>query len=792
MRFLLVNSIPHYLEIARSRGDLLATHTVVTADLGVAMLLEDEGRNFKELWDYLSDDELESHWEEAWKVSRGWHGIAATDLECFGAHPLLCSELEMVLPCETAINAAVAFDRFIKTERPSELVGAGQAVPIYRNGPPPVYQGTAAIAEAVARWQCDRHQVNFWVCDARPPELERVRPPSMFRQRIPTASHASMPPPASSDRPLLMLLDLLQNSRDLFALESELTRQGNFRVLRVSELRRSYYPIVPPLPESVEASLKKCAALSADARQRYRGGHPYIFANRHLEFQFNGVWEEIRRSCEAAAFMKPIFSLLRPDALLLGADCFTCEGFIRDIARNQGIAVGILLHSGLSITRGWRELCSPADRTFTWGEPDTQALTSVGADSKKMAAVGSLRYLDLASAAGHPLSSKRQDKTLKKRFGFAPEARVISLLTGPANLGLAMSLAHPRKHRDILRDIVRWARERPDVIILLKPHPGYDHLDCYRYLSKTFPANMRFAEGATLRDVLSISDAAFLLNQCTTAALEAMPEIPVAFVRHGYRATPALRTSLDGDVVFHATDLAELAAWNDRLSSDASLRERFLSRQRAFVIRASCDPSGKHPATRITEELEHVLAAKAKTQRNGRDLESSESDVFAGLWHEDVSAVVPLWGALFSSLTLEERPGFLLATAIVLSTVVSDPKRLRPLLSRFGEETARRAGHGDAQTFALSIGLSAMIRSLNRHRWPDVVRFAVQTFRCAPRVAARSQLLWRLVARALVMDGATDLRSLRHFTRSTAPARWKAQTRQPVRPSPPRHEKRRL
>jgi hypothetical protein len=768
-RFLLIDSIPHYREIARAQSELLETHGIITADLGAAMLLEDEGRAFVELWDYLSDADIEENLRQAWSIHSKWHGLEQSALECFGAHPLKASAIEMLLPSEIAINASMAFSRFMKAERPSGIIGAGRQQAIIRNGPPPVYQGTAAIAEAVVCWHCVENRIDFTVRGVRPPKLKKARRAPLLQRKMPMAPEEPARSTAT-DLPLLMLLDLVQNPDELYALESELARQRHFRVVRVSEPRwRQHYPLAPRMPPSLEAAIRSCSAASARARQEYRGPHPYLFANRYLEYQFLEMWNEVRRSCQTAAFVEPILRFIRPDALLLGADCFTREGLIRDIAMYQGIVVGVLVHGGLAPRRGWQEVISPADVTFTWGEVDRKELVAAGADASRLSTIGSLRYHELCASDGgvrRPTPAQEDgDGSLRSQLGLTAQSRIVSLLTGPINLGLGGSYADAKQHRSALREIVQWARENPATGVILKPHPNYDHHDCYGYMSERFPPNMRVVEGVALRDVVAITDVAVLLNYCTTAGLEAMAHVPLVFARQGYRNGASAITTLDGEIVLGANSVAELAGQVEKLASGVA-RQDALERQRVFLTRAICNPNGEHPASSIATALENFL-------RNSSAHEPSkptqqQAVLRNRLWREDAPDVVSDWGELVSTLSGERRTGFLLATAIVLSTISATPVELAPALAAFTTALRQRAGGREVGAFVLGSGLSAMMRAQNGRRWLDVVALAGDTLRRAPRRAATSPLFWLLAARAALSYGVTDVGSVRELVRSAA------------------------
>jgi hypothetical protein len=762
-RLLLVNSVLHYQQLARTRPELLASHVAVTADMGVSALLEDQGRRYHELWDHLTDEELERHWDLAWQLSAEWHGLEPTDLECFGAYPLRASRVEMVTPLETALNTNRAFERLIQEVKPHEVVGTGIEAAVIRDGPPPVYRGTAAIAEAVVRWRCGESGVRFSVSEVPPPALKPRKPPPLNRQRVASAAPDEREA-VGPECPLLMILDIGQNPRELFELESRLLPLRKFRVVRVSELLRSNYPLIPPLPPAVRDDLSRCLALSAEARRRYVGPYPFIFRNPHLEFQFAGIWSEIARSCEVAAFVDPLYRYIRPDALLMGVDCYTTEGLVRDIAARKGIAVGVLVHSGLGPIRSWRSLTSPADLVFCWGNIDGDNLVHYGTARDRLAMIGSLRFQDaLPKLEGPPPPRRPKPLDLMTALGFRglrPPERIVALLTTQTNMGLTCSSVVPREHRAVMRRIISWARSHREVGVLLKPHPTCDHLDWYRYLEPTLPPNVRYVESATLDEVLAVSDAAVLMNYGTTAALEAMVDTPVVFLREGYRRTPGQATALDGDAVLHAASVSELTAHLDALFTDPSFRAGCLARQRAFVAGAIREKDGKHPAVRLAEVFAAHLERRggaAREQEALRPLWGTEPDEFAGRWR-----------ALFARVDPADQTGFLLATAVVAAAIARNPEELEGLMAIPTAALCRAGTAGAGRTVALAASMSAMIRSLNRRQWLEVLAWARRSLVRAPTATARSNLVRRVVGRAMVSHGIDDPQAIWTMIRALA------------------------
>jgi hypothetical protein len=749
-KLLLVTSIPHYRQLRRMEPALLGSHLPVTWDIGVAALLEDEARPFRELWDYLSSEELERNWETAWELCGRWHLLPDTELECFGSHPLKWSSLEMLFAFETALNSATAFSRLMAADLPSEVVGTGDQAPIYRNGPPPIERPVSAVTEAVIRWQCDRAGVPFKVCRIPAPPLQRLRPPPLHRQRVERATLERRR--SFKGQPLIMIVDNGQNERDLLALESEIRRLDRFRLVRISELLRPDYPLLPPIPPSIQLGVSRSQARSFEARRAYRGPYEFVFANSHLDFQFQGLWDEIRRSCASAAFFAPIVQSLRPDAVLFGADCFTCEGLMRDIAMRAGATVGVLVHGGIAPRRGWKDIRSPADITFVWGEADRESFLDQGIPSDRLSVVGSLRYHRSHTDPSGTQERPPRSLELLARLGLRSQRRIVCLLTAQTNSGLLASGSEPREHRRSLRELLRWAFRNPEVGLIIKAHPTYDHVEWYRYLREKFPPNVCFAEGETLSDVLSVSDVAVLLNCGTTAALEALPHVPVVYAGTCRRGVRSQEILFDREGVTRVASINQLTGELERLFDDESYLGDCLNRQRELLPHLLSRGS-IHPAARVVAALQEKLAP------TGPRLEPERAtNLLSELLTEKADEIVDHWMSRLPPPG--NRAGFYAATAIALAARDETPSDLCRTLATFGDRLSRQATRNEVTNLVLATFLSASLGSLNRCRWLEVIALTREAVRSAPLAAMRCGQLWRVAGRAAVSYGIGDWRSV--------------------------------
>jgi hypothetical protein len=65
-------------------------------------------------------------------------------------------------------------------------------------------------------------------------------------------------------------------------------------------------------------------------------------------------------------------------------------------------------------------------------------------------------------------------------------------------------------------------QRRPDLNFIIKSHPGFDYHEIYRKLGDCGYPNLFYKEQFSLKEVVSASEICFMVNYCSTAAIEAI------------------------------------------------------------------------------------------------------------------------------------------------------------------------------------------------------------------------------------------------------------------------------
>ena len=182
---------------------------------------------------------------------------------------------------------------------------------------------------------------------------------------------------------------------------------------------------------------------------------------------------------------------------------------------------------------------------------------------------------------------------------------------------------------------------------VIKAHPGYDYNELYRNMLNSRLPNLMFNEQLTLQVVLDASDVCFIMNYCSTAALEAMLQhVPVLYLDNAIYPLPDWQDGLSHTGIQRVATMRELEAAIDDLlrnrisrkkalaEADKCLRmsfgieERSASERLDFAIRRMLDSHEVGKASGLTDAMawhEFLYSNNAKTAQYRIDLASKHN-----------------------------------------------------------------------------------------------------------------------------------------------------------------------
>lgn len=612
---------------------------IVTADMATAARLEQLGVPFIDEWGLLGPDDVHANWAAAWDLAQRWWDEASVGGE---SHEFPLADIargELHYPFERCLNARRIYDRLLDSLEVRAIEGYFlPPTAAIQTGPKPWGPAVASLSHAVLRWCAGRRGLPVRrIKIPRPLALasgpQNHEPP---RSDAPPIRPAECEPPlyvtllpsrpgylswngddrrraaAATGAQTVLVMEFL-SSREGTALENILSCTPGWRVVRVSRMAPEPGVGAWPWHESARmATFRRAKRTFDDARRRYTGAFPELFANPFLRFQFDAIWAEIIKADRLGEAFRSLIQMVRPSLVVFGYDDFAAERMFKRVARSEGTPTAALIHGGLGAALGARFSGADLDHMLVWGEKDARNVIRYGLAPEKVQTVGSVRYFDLYQSAPRKARETRSAALVEARrqLGMQGDKPIVALLTATI-LEPSAPIAHPAKHRETWRQIIRLASRRPDLSFVIKPHPGWDHYEFYRVLCQGGPPNLVYLHDAGIEGVLAASDIAVLVNCCTTAALEAMLfGVPVVFLRTAIYPIEAAEDPLQDGGAISVNDVVGLETVLDRLVRDDEYRRAALADAELFL--ASCMGGGDGTAyERMWRECERIALPAA-------------------------------------------------------------------------------------------------------------------------------------------------------------------------------------
>jgi hypothetical protein len=535
MELLYFTDISQLKYILNVSPNLLKKYTPITGDLVVSYELENLGIDFIDEWDYLTSKTIESNWILSKKLTKCWTNEAGIDAVYFEDISLNeCAENDLAYSFEAALNARLVYEKIIEKYNVSSIAGFFlPEISVIRTGPFPTHRAVRSISQAVL----------FWIAECRKITVKKLESPYDLSSGIinvkPRVSKSSAKTHIniknSVEKIALVISDGLTQD-EYYALKSSYNSLHDWEIitLNIDDLknisilangRNSFSTLQTYLPSA----------------QKYNGDFPEIFGNKFLNFQFEGIFDEITTASTLAKPFSAFLDTLRPAVVIFGHEAFTIESVLVEISKKKQIPTVSLFHGGFGPKFCFNGLVGKSDKIIVWNHWDKDILQSYGVDSNRINIIGSIRYEQkyISENINNSALDFNNKNNKIKSLGLDPDAPVVVLLTAAINCGFAAPISNPRQHRNALKDIISFIKRRTDLQFVIKPHPSFDYYDLYRNLISEELPNLYFFEDLTFDDVIGISSFSILINYFTTAALESLiNNTPVIFYQNAVYPLP--------------------------------------------------------------------------------------------------------------------------------------------------------------------------------------------------------------------------------------------------------------
>lgn len=762
---LLLDDVAQLEHVLSREPALLKQLHPVTSDLSVATRLEGLGVDFLDLWTLIDGGELAATRSRVHELAAQWWGDERAAIDYRGRCLPAAAVKELLEPFETCLVARTLYERMFDATNPAALHGFFlRPTPMRRSGPTPLSRTSLGMGHTVLRWCAARRtiaihsrrspaQLSADYRDGAPTGIVRppARPDACRAWLVPEApgyvSWAGRRPElpgrhrsdGRTDR-LALLLENVQNPRELEYLEQTLLNRPGWEVLRVIASEQSPCRAWPWHLRPLLTRLRRARAAFEAWCDEYTGPVPEVYANPWFRRQFRSIWVDLERAVGLGESFAHLLELVRPDVAVFGFAAFTLERVLTWVARQSGIPTVGLLHGGLFPRQDPLHMEGDESDLFVWGEADVRRLARPGVQNLHV--VGSPRYWQEYRTWNpdrfETPARATEQRAAREALRLPTDRSVVLLITTAISSGFCLVNSDAARHRAAWRDLLALVRRRPDLTFVLKPHPGYDSFAFYRWICRDAPSNLVLLWDASLSAVLPAADVAVLVNCCTTGALEAiLAGLPVVFLRAAGYATALHRDSMHDHGAVSVTTVAELEEAVARLLTNPEFR-RIVRQDAAELLRLILDAPSPPAPERIVSRLEEIVASSGQERQPLTDWPARYDEVVRLLINDNREAFVTAWRDFVQAMQTNDVSEsiirqFLFCLAVDLGRTLPDAEELLAIVDR-----CRAGKQSDQEGFRLS----ACLTSLSWHAYPVDSPAAVLLTAEIVRLRPRALLHW--------------------------------------------------
>ncbi|MES2427311.1 MAG: hypothetical protein V4560_10080 [Bacteroidota bacterium] len=380
-------------------------------------------------------------------------------------------------------------------------------------------------------------------------------------------------------------------------------KMDDWQVISIAKLDLKHHGFKNEGSLNISKQLQYAWKIFNDNIAKYDGSYPEIFANKYLNFQFRRIWDEMELSVEYASIFLTVLDILKPSVIILGHEAFTVERVFVALSKKKDIPTVGLLHGGFGHRLGYKGIIGDSDSILVWNDVDVTCLKLYGEDESKLLKIGCIRYEAKYKKYTQKLSSgqKEINEEAKRRIRIRHNCPAVLIVTAAINSGFSAPIANPKEHREAFDELLKLVITRKDLTFIIKAHPSYDYYEIYRRLHSLNLPNLVFLENATLDEAIEASDVCLLINNFTTAALEAMLyQIPVIYLNNAVYDLPGWEENIPDFNINRIHSVFELESKIDALLNNTGLKENtFVESDK--IIRKILDINGRSPYDRLTD-----------------------------------------------------------------------------------------------------------------------------------------------------------------------------------------------
>ncbi|HEY4784550.1 MAG TPA: hypothetical protein VIH57_00810 [Bacteroidales bacterium] len=616
MNLLYFTDISQFQYVLERKPQLLEQMQPITGDIVVAYELQNRNINFINEWDFLEPADIERSWEIANNLSVDWWNKNMTRPEYEGISLVDATRQDLVYSFEACLNANVVYERIFKNYPINRISGYFlPSVGVIRTGPAPTHRAVRSVSQAVLFWLADQHNIIVEKFEAEYPlsrgTLNNVRLSSS------NLGNPNRKGKAKTVTKSALIVYGMMSGGEYKAVTESFNNLPDWQVFSFSNAMLDDCKSISSENSSVKEGLKLSWKLYNDL-SNYKGSYPELFANPYLQFQFKRIWDEMEIAVDYGNVFSIYLDIVKPSVVFFGHEAFTRDRVLVQLAKKRNITTVGLLHGGLGHKIGYRGLVGDVDSVLVWNDIDTESLISYGVHESRLHKIGSISY---EHKFGNYVknSNNTQDRAknkLKSYIGLSLGSPVVLILTTAINTGFAAPIADPRKHIDVLNQLLELIKVRHDLQFIIKAHPSFDYYEIYRRLNGLNLPNLKFLENISLDEAIEVSDVCIMPNYFTTAALEAMlNRVQVVYLDNAVYPLKDWKDIVPDFNINRVHSVLELECHLDKLLTDPIFRESSLN-EADKLIGKILDTSKKGAKEQLLDFIKGIGTEEHEANRN--------------------------------------------------------------------------------------------------------------------------------------------------------------------------------
>ncbi len=530
------NEIKYFIQ-----NSLTHHYIPIVCDLNVIHLLERDKIEYINIWDFISNDEIQLNWKLSNELPRAWGEFNIEDELKYS----VCGDLFYSI--QTALNTSTIFKKiFTQNEIEIILLFEKSKIGVLRGGPNPMNSYLVGISNSVIKYISKSYNVevvNINLLDRNTEFNFNNKKTDSFIINYNTEENGNS---------VLIFEEMFSGKDKLAVIKYFQEKSWNIYIVNNSILDGILFD------SEINTDILS-DFFTSNSNGKVLADYPEIFNNDFLNYQFEAVIRELEFSKNRALVFKKLLLNLNPTVVIFGHDNFINE-YILTIETNR------LNFESISFIHG----IFGSKINFD---------SSVGCSNSFLAYNSIFKEIFPNKSANiHPIGDLFTSYFRKNLINHIPDLRnniikKILIITSPINSHLSVPIASANIHLKFYEELKIYANRNLRISFYIKPHPGYDHYDFYKnYIGN----NIYLIKDSNLNDVIDECNLILMPNCITSAALDCfLKRKPLIFFNNAIYDLPDWRFSIPSLEDFELSNFTDLELFIQNYEKSLLFRKNY-------------------------------------------------------------------------------------------------------------------------------------------------------------------------------------------------------------------------